>query len=468
VSRGPPLPRDDLRVSLQSLSPMQIRLGIVCPRASRDVFQRAAEGVSGVVPRWVVYQAEKGIRSHVESALADVDALCFSGSLPLDRCRDILPGELPTAVVQFTGVDLAVCLFRARDRGLPPAPVSIDSIDQGLVDELVDELGIDRAQVACLPHGPDVTVEEVVAFHEQAHTGLHTAFAISGRSNAFGPLRSTLPIPIIQAAPGVPSIRAAMNRATLAAIARRHSDLRFAAAVFRAGDDVSASKRRRIDRSSALADALHASTELADAWVEARSEGEGVLVFGHNGLMQRLTRDWTAVPIAVELHEALGFDVAVGFGIGNSARHSVEYAEAAVKRASREGGSCGYLLTEDGVVIGPIGSDGELAAPQHFRTDNGAVAGLARKVGLSIGTLSRLLEYERKVGPDAAVSAADIGHELRLTAPSGRRIVRILKSHGVVREVGTAHLSGRGRPMSLYRLELQRHLGERAGARQAR
>jgi hypothetical protein len=444
---------------------MQIRLGIVCPRTSRDEFQRAAEGVSGVVPRWVVYQDERGIRRQVQSALGELDALCFSGSLPLDRCRDIVPADLPTTVVQFTGVDLALCLFRARDQGLPPAPVSIDSIDPHLVDELVDELGIDRDRVACLPHGPEVTLEEVVAFHDEARQRLHTAFAISGRSNAIEPLRARLGIPVIQATPAVPSIRAAMNRATLAAISRRHSDLRFAAAVFLGCDDASASKRRRIERSAALADALHASAELADTWIEPRSDGEGVLVFGHNGLMQRLTRDWTAVPIAAELHETLGFEVAVGFGVGNSARHSVEYAEAAVKRAAREGGSCGYLLTEDGVVIGPIRGEGEAAARQHFRTDNGAVAGLARRIGLSIGTVSRLLEYERKVGPEASVSAADIGRELRLTPPSGRRIVRILKSHGVVREVGTAHLSGRGRPMSLYRLELQRHLRDRAATR---
>lgn len=444
---------------------MQIRLGIVCPRTSRDEFQRAAEGVSGVVPHWVVYQAERGIRRQVQSALGEVDALCFSGSLPLDRCRDVVPADLPTTVVQFTGVDLALCLFRARDRGLPPAPVSIDSIDPQLVDEVMHELGIDSDAVARLPHGPEVTLDEVLAFHQEARQVLHTAFAISGRSNAIGPLEATLGVPVIQATPAVPSIRAAMNRATLAAISRRHADLRFAAAVVKGFVEASASTRRRIERNSALAEALHASSELADAWIEPRRDGEGVLVFGHHGLMQRLTVDWTAVPIAAALHEMLGFEVAFGFGLGNSARHSVEYAEAAVKRAAREGVACGYLLTEDGVVIGPIGGDGGVASPQHFRTDNGAVAGLARRVGLSIGTVSRLLEFERKVGPDAAVSAADIGHELRLTPPSGRRIVRILKSHGAVREVGTAHLSGRGRPMSLYRLELQRHLGDRSAAR---
>jgi hypothetical protein len=398
--------------------------------------------------------------------VGDCDALCFSGSLPLERCRDLIPAGLPTAVVQFTSIDLAMCLFRARDSGLPSSPVSVDSIDPQLVDEVMDELGIPRELVARLPHSPDLSVDDVVAFHEAARRELGTAFAISGRSNALAALRSTLGIPIVQATPAVASIRAAMNRVTLAVVSQRHADLRFAGAVFRiSGQGAAATRLRRPGKSLALAEALHASVDLADAWVERRSDGEGVLVFGHHGLMQRLTLDWTAVPIASELRAILGVDVAVGFGLGNSARHSVEYAEAAVKRALRDGGGCGYLLTEDGVVFGPLRGDGEAVARQQFRTDDGAVATLARRVGLSIGTVSRLLDFERKLDTNAAVSAADIGSELRLTPPSGRRIVRILKSHGVVSEVGTAHLSGRGRPMALYRLELQREIASHAGAK---
>jgi hypothetical protein len=433
---------------------MEVRLGIVCPRRSRATFGVAASSLSGVIPRWISYDDEDGIRPQVERVIDDCDSLAFSGHMPLDRCRDLIPEDLPTTVVQLTGLDVALCLLRARDRGLTHTPMSIDSVEAQLIEELVTELDLDASAIARMPYGPDVTIDEVLAFHGEAHDRLGTVFAITGRSNAAEPLRSRLRIPVFEAVPVVSSIRAAMNRAALSAVSRRYADLRFAAAVFRVLDESSLAEGE-FHRLS-LARALHESVELAEAWVEARTGGQDVLVFGHKGQMQRATQEWTALPTLEEMQDTLGVQIAVGFGLGNSARHSVEYAEAAVRRAARDGGGCGYLLSEDGIVIGPMRAQGRAAARHRFKTDDEDIAALAGKLGLSIGTVSQLLELQRRSAD--AVSAADIGRELRLTPPSGRRIVRILQTHGVIARVGISQMSGRGRPASLYRLNLEEQL----------
>lgn len=430
---------------------MKVRLGIVAPVRAKATFEQAAATLPGVEPEWLLYDSEESIPTIVGRAVDRCDALCFSGDLPYDRAGGLLPDDLPVTVVRLTAFDIALCLLRAQDGTGVKQPFSVDSVDPRIVRELVDELDLKPDQISHLPHGREVSVDDVVEFHRDAHTKVGTRFVITGRSNAITKLTEQLPVPVFTAVPVMSSIRSAMNRSALSATSRRHADNRFAAAIFRvaAPADLIEGEVRRLS----LARSLHQSLDLGEAWVEARGGGQDVLVFGHKRLMQKLTADWTAVPIIAEVQRQLGFPVAVGFGLGNSARRSVEFAEAAVKRAVRDEGGCGYLQSEEGVVIGPMSGDGDTAQRYRFRTESTGIASLAQRTGIGVPTLSRLLQFEDELRGQP-ISANDVARQLRLSAPSGRRIVRKLADHGLVKWAGSEQTSGRGRPTNLFKLTL--------------
>ncbi|MFD0663580.1 hypothetical protein [Thermocatellispora tengchongensis] len=117
-------------------------------------------------------------------------------------------------------------------------------------------------------------------------------------------------------------------------------------------------------------------------------------------------------------------------------------------------------MSEDGLVIGPMGASG---TPLRYtykaddRTDDGGLRELAKRVGLGVATLSRLADLERRLD-GAAASAEEIGQALRVSAPSGRRIIRFLRDSGLAFPAGLAQPGKRGRPKSLYRLDINRHL----------
>lgn len=437
---------------------MNVRLGVVAPRRSLERFEAAAATLTGFEPHWMLYDTEDGIPLVVAKGVNDCDALCFSGDLPHERSREVvLPPELPVTVVRLTAVDITLCLLRARALGQPITPLSLDTVSAEIVGEIVEQLELDPEQVAHLPHHRDLDIDDIVAFHRDAHTRLGTSIAITGRSNAEADLTAQLDIPVFPAVPVTSSIRGAMNRAVLSAANRRQADKSFAAAIFRiaAGGDLVESETRRL----AMAHALHEVVDLADAWVEARSGGQDVLVFGHRRLMQRLTHNWTALPLAHELEQRVGQPIAIGIGLGGSARRSVEYAEAAINRSVRVGGRCGFVMSEEGVVIGPMtGVSGPLQTHQ-FRFDDAALAEFAREMGFGVVTMSRLLNYEQELR-GAVVSASDLARQLRLSAPSGRRVARVLDQHGLLIAAGAAQPTGRGRPTTLFRLNLLAKLGD--------
>jgi hypothetical protein len=215
--------------------------------------------------------------------------------------------------------------------------------------------------------------------------------------------------------------------------------------------DLMESEARRLS----LAHGLHRIVELTDAWIDARSGAEDVLVFGHRRLMRELTLDWTAVPFLHEVEAHVAAPVAIGIGLGDSARRSVEYAESALHRAIGDGGSCGYVLSHDGVVIGPLTPKATNAPRHHFRSENMTIANVARDLGLGIGTLTRLLQLERELGGEP-ITAAELARKLRLSPASGRRISRKLDEQSLVTWAGVAHPGARGRPTRLLRLDLRR------------
>ncbi len=417
-------------------------------------FKSATSAVVGVAPVWLPYDRESAIGPSVLAAQADVDAFCFSGDVPAERARDAgLPTDVPTTTVELTAVDVALCFARAMQAGHAIGPVSIDTATTEIVDELTDQLGIESHEVAHLDHSRGLPVDDVIAFHQQAHQRLDTVLAITGRGDALDALNEHLGVPVQAAVPVESSIRAAVREAVIAAGSRRSEDKSFSAAILRViGDsDLLAAEARRL----AIAQALHGVAELSDAWVETRSGGSDVLIFGHRRLMQRLTHTWNNIPLLRDLEQAVRLPVACGIGIGGSARRSVELAEAALQRSVRAGGRCGFVVTGDGAVVGPLGTTAADGSQRYrYHTEDDEIVALARKLRFGVPTLSRLIGVEEELAGES-VTAADLAKALNMSAPSGRRIARTLQQHGLMARVGATQPAGRGRPTSLFRLEIR-------------
>ncbi|GIF03485.1 winged helix-turn-helix domain-containing protein [Actinoplanes siamensis] len=168
------------------------------------------------------------------------------------------------------------------------------------------------------------------------------------------------------------------------------------------------------------------------------------------------------VPVADAAPRPLpGPGAAVGFGIGASARSSVALAEQAADRAERDGYTTGYLITEDGVMIGPIGAAGPPLA--YTYRAHGGLEELAARSGLSAATMSRLAALENSLA-GRPITPGELARALGITDPSGRRLIRKLSEAGLVAGEGSAQPHHKGRPTRLYRLAIRAALAP-GGAR---
>ena len=428
-------------------------IALVVPVRHSSSLEASVRTVNGAQFRWVLYEHEGQIRGRVQSLLSreQVDGI-FLGPMPYDRCRDVLPPDLPVAVPRIGAIELAITFARAMGQGWPAAPVSIDTVDEQVVTEVSEALGLDRAHVATLPYATEQTVNDIVRFHRDHLHHEGESYAISGRSEVGRRLATRMHLLKADLLPA--TNLAVLHELALRIQSKQDSERHLAAGVFTI---VPGSGRHTLDRARAeLMHLLLSTPEFADAWVENRGT-RGVVVFAHKALLERATGSWTHAPRIGTGDARLPFRVAVGFGLGASARTCVVLAEQAAARSERDGCRA-YLMGDRGLMVGPMAPNTTPLA-FNYREHGQALEGLARTVGLSPMTLSRLAALERRLA-GRPVSPSELAGALAVTDPSGRRLMRALVAHGLAADAGTSQRGSKGRPSHLWRL----HVVEAAGA----
>lgn len=430
---------------------MDTVLGLVVHAKGLNAFREAVHTLAGVRLVWVTYQREADIRPAVAELLGrqHLDGLLL-GQMPYAECRDLLPPDLQVTVTKPVALDLALMFYRASARGWVAPPMSIDTFDEGAVDEVAAALGADRDRIAVLPYAASQTPAEIIAFHREFLAREPEGCVLTMRTAVARELTGVRLVTTDQ----VPStIRAELHELVLRVETRRASAQRFAAGVFQ----LSTVDSREVDRARVrLLNLVTQTSEFADAWIENRDR-RGIVVFAPHALFERVTGHWVSVPVLGHAEAVLGVRVVAGFGVGASARNCVLLAERAAARAEAEGVSCGYLIRDSGVIIGPMGR-ARPALTFAYQAHTAELEALAREAGLSAATLSRLAALEKTLrGKEIAPS--ELAGSLGITDPSGRRLIRKLLAGGLVRPGGTAQEHRKGRPRRLYRLAIAEAIG---------
>jgi hypothetical protein len=427
---------------------MRMVLGLVLHTSHRARLAMASGMLTGVQLELVVYEQEREIRPKVEALLNRVhlDGMIL-GRVPYDACRDLLPPDLPISINRYSALELTLTLGRALLQGWAPAPVSIDTFDRSVVDDVTTALGMDPEQITCLPYAADISYENIIDFHERFLAEHPDGFVITVRSEVTRALGNR--VRLLNVVPLESTVRAELHELVLRIQSQRAKELSFAAGIFSVVDFA---RESNLDRARVgLLNMLLNTPEFADAWVDNRGR-RSVAVLAHRALFDEVTRNWSSLPVVGAAHAGLGIRVAAGFGFGPSARKCVLLAEKAAAQAEQTGAPCGFLMDEDGLMVGPL-RPGATPLSFTYREHGADLERLAHRAGLSAATISRLAALDRKLA-GRPLSPGDLADALCITDPSGRRLIRKLTASGLAVQRGSAQANPKGRPTNLYQLTI--------------
>ncbi|TDW21706.1 hypothetical protein [Kribbella kalugense] len=404
---------------------MVTTIGVVGPSDLVTSTSRILKGLRGVEVVPLRYRRETDTPKVMADAPGSVDAWLFTGVVPyqIAAAQDLL--DRPAAHVEYTGATLMRALVQLLREGRDVTSLSIDVLDEAEVGETFGEVGLPTRGVRVLPYRPGLTLDEILAFHHEAHATV----AITCLRSAYEKLRTEQTT--LRLAPSVHSVRSAVNSLLLVHDALRSDDAQIALGLVEISPDAESALRRE-------AGSLGGSV--------IRYDEKRWLVIATRGPLDQATASFTELGMLTRLKEQFG-PVRIGFGIGGSGTETEGLARRALGRARTAGRTAAVVSLRNDIDLVLVGG----ATPRAQQRSKLQL--LAQRAGLSKATLERLQELVHST-PEDGLTTRSVADYLGIQPRTARRVLNRLERAGLADATGTQLGTGSGRPLVVYRVHL--------------
>lgn len=400
------------------------------------------------------YTTEKETLTILDRHKNNADIILFSGLIPFQIVKQELNGfSKPMVYVPVTGTTLYRVLFKMINetgRSLMNTPrISIDTLAKNDVQESLDELEINVAELFVKEFNIREGTEQLVHFHYHLWIKQSIDVAITCVRSVYDRLIE-LGVPAYQVVPTRSSIYSSLEQVLLEGRTLEQANTQLAIGIIRfsnLSDGITAydTQRKRVVLQNILIDFGEKAQALLD-W----SNREEMRFVTTRGAMEEATDHFSHISLLNDIAVKTGIQACLGIGFGRTANEGEIKAREALNKAKLNMGSC-YAADIDGTIHGPIGEFFHLE--YSIRSDNPRKVSLAKKARLSVATINKLLSYCSSIG-NTSITALELSNGLGITVRSARRILSILEKNELAKVVGEEQPINRGRPRQLYRINL--------------
>jgi GGDEF domain-containing protein len=433
---------------------MEIRIGIIGPSDIVQAVMDVGQEFVGISLDPLIYQNEEEAPALAKEFEKQGDVIIFTGPIPFHLVRQKFKPRIPTLYVPNTSEALITCLFKAACfDGKNVEKASIDYLSKRSVQESYAglEFGIDNVIVEEGLGFP--STDEIIAFHHQLFEAGRTELIVTGLRSAYDRL-CVLGLPAYRLKPTRAAIRETFQLAILEAKALRNKATQATVGIL------------NIDNFSEWASTTKSEYEIQKAKLHLHKivleyvqsiqasmtylGGDEFVIFATRGALEETTNFYEVAPLIAHVRGELPFTISYGLGLGITAAEAEKNSRSALARAKEVGGNSCFVFTEDGKVLGPLGTEQQLEYVQ--RSQDERIIKAANAARLSVMTISRLDALMRKKGR-ASLTANDIAEGFGITLRSGRRILASLEQASLAQAVGEEQPIGRGRPRQVFKIK---------------
>ncbi|GAB3759641.1 hypothetical protein [Microlunatus parietis] len=400
--------------------------------------------------KFVTAPTDDGDEEAAIERIADrIDAAVFPGPWLYDRIRRTGWLTVPATHVALSGSALYSALLRARlaDPAIDLTRLSIDSLRRSDVVEAYEELGLSADRVRCLAYTGPESVGEFAGFHAEGLASGEASLALTTILSVERELRAA-GHPVLRLSPTRATVRDAIETAVLLGQGTRLGANRIAMIAVRL---ITAPRSAAQDTDYWQQElALAAQQRLlthgrrAGATVTRRSDTLFLVTTTHEGL-DLLTERLQLAPFMSMITASLGVPVAVGVGVGPTARSAEANALGAVEESLAGKGTYAVYRDSGGdrIDLPPGSSD---TARVESVPDNGSSQDDRLRA-----IMDRLVERADEDQPVIA-DVETVAAAMAVTPRTGRRMLKDLVAAGLAWPLPSAPSAGGGRPRQLFRL----------------
>jgi predicted transcriptional regulator len=431
---------------------LKIRLGILGGEESVNVIL----GIVANYPSFNCIPLINGDREKVIPILQEydkkVDMWLFPGRIAYVIAKEWGGVSRPIFNIPYKGSSLYRTLCEIfYSQKLRIDEISFDSVLNKDIQQTCDELGILEKPAYIKPFELGQTEEECVEFHYQLWKNGSTKAAITGAGNVKKRLQQ-LGVPVLKILPARADVEAALTmmmrvsemqfvRDAQIAVQMLELDTFTSAKEFFSADEMYSGEIEIRQKLISYAKRVHGSLKAAGP--------DRFVIFTTRGMLRTVTDDFSAIPIIEEFEQIGQSLVTCGIGIGMSAYEAEFHAAKALLHAKEYGKGSWMVFFDDKTAVGPLGREQQIS----YCYSSESLQSVSELTKISISTLSKIIAIMRKIrSPE--ISAQELASHLQILPRSARRIIAKLEQNGFAQAVGEESPNPRGRPRTLYRINL--------------
>ncbi|MNH86317.1 hypothetical protein D3C87_724390 [compost metagenome] len=438
---------------------LNLKVAVIGPQDLVQAVMELGSKYEGLTMIPAAYQHEKDTLQLAAEVGTLADILLFTGPIPYQIALGLIKDK-PMVHVHYSGTALYKVLFdfirdevlHLGDNGLK---ISVDVLEREEIEERLTEIGITDYELYVKSYMVGIETEELVSFHHQLWKEGKVKVTVTSVTSVYERLKQ-LGVPVYRVVPTLSSIRDTLNRALLEAKSLKFSSTQIAVGIMNIDNFMKVSKevaseyelqRKKLVLQQILLD-YGEETQALIKW----TDGDEVSFITTRGIIEQTTKKFQEAPLLIEIMEKLQWKASIGIGIGRTANEAEGKAREALLKAKLSGGGNCFLIMQDGLVYGPMGS--ELILEYSVRSEDPQLLSIAKKVGLSVGTINKLQSFCNRLGT-TTFTASQLAEGFGITLRSARRIMAVLEKFEIARIVGEEQPAGRGRPRQIYHITLE-------------
>lgn len=165
-------------------------------------------------------------------------------------------------------------------------------------------------------------------------------------------------------------------------------------------------------------------------------------------LKEKVTNQYQSCALLSFLNEQLPFKINIGWGCGNTIHKARNNAQTANKNAEAHQMNCSFIITENDLVIGPLGEKNSI---QVSNSTNEQIEKWSAQLGISPLQIQKTLAVIEQTNTNE-LSSQDISYYLGITLRSANRFLNRLEEKGAAKVSFKKQEKLRGRPQKIYKI----------------
>lgn len=435
---------------------MPLKVAVVGPEDLVNKTLEEGEKFKDLILKPYIYKSETESIRIVNHCSKESDLILFTGPIPYYIASKTADKNTPMLYVSYSGTAFYRTLFSNMETlNLSSKDVlrfSVDTIARENVEEMLEELGLDKYEISVKDYESYITAEELVDYHYSLYKSNKIDFAITCLTSAYERLVE-LRVPTCRIVPTNISIRQTLELAALEArnVSARKTQLCVGVVKILNWNDLdnySPSEYEQQRMKLVMTELFINFCEKMKASMKFVSEDE-YRFYATRGAVEAATDNYKLMPLIQDINDKLPFRVCIGLGYGYSANEAEKNSSEALKYAiSYNKNSC-YVVLEDGRVKGPL-EPGKIIE-FYSKSEEDEIIKLSEKTSISVMTLSKISGIMKSLGKDT-ITANEVADTLNITLRSARRILSSLEEAGIAEAVGEEQPAGRGRPRQIFKI----------------